>query len=365
MLDWTDRHYRFFARRLSSDVLLYTEMITANACIHGDRDYLLGFDPVEHPVAVQLGGDSPERLAEATRIATDYGYDEVNLNVGCPSERVQKGSFGACLMDDPDLVARIVEAMCNATHLPVTVKHRIGIPGRESYEDCLRFVDTVSRAGASRFTVHARIAILEGLSPKENRTIPPLRYDDVYRLKHDRGELEIEINGGVTSLDQIADHLKRVDGVMLGRAAYESPIILARSQNLLPTANAATVEDQAGSSERRSGSASFALPTAPSVSGAPGTSSVPGASGTSPRARAGAVTRRSVIEAMGNYVEERRREGVAPRHILRHMLHLFAGQPGSRWYRRVLSDNPEGNARRLLATAIERIPAAILDEPLG
>jgi tRNA-dihydrouridine synthase A len=216
MMDRTERHFRVLMRLIFPSSWLYTEMVTANAVIHGDRDRLLGFDAAEHPVVLQLGGDDPGALAEAARIGEGYGYDEINLNVGCPSDRVQKGSFGACLMLRPERVARCVEAMRAVVRVPVTVKHRIGVDERDAYEDMLNFVDIVAAAGCDRFSVHARKAWLSGLSPKQNREVPPLRYEDVYRLKSERPSLRIELNGGVRSHDAIEEHLRYVDGVMIG-----------------------------------------------------------------------------------------------------------------------------------------------------
>ncbi len=227
MMQRTDRHLRTFLRHLSKRTLLYTEMVTTGALLHGDRRRHLTFDPFEKPVALQLGGDDPAALAECARIAVDYGYDEVNINVGCPSDRVQRGRFGACLMAHPEVVAEGVAAMRAAVDVPITVKHRIGIDDLDRYEHMLRFVDVVSAAGADRFSVHARKAWLQGLSPKENREIPPLRYADVYRLKRERPHLPIEINGGIRTLDATLEHLEYVDGVMIGRAAYETPMIFA------------------------------------------------------------------------------------------------------------------------------------------
>jgi tRNA-dihydrouridine synthase A len=227
MMDCTDRHFRWFMRQISRRALLYSEMVTMGAVIHGDREYLLGFSPEERPLALQLGGDDPATLAECARIAEGMGYDEVNLNVGCPSDRVASGNFGACLMARPERVAACVAAMRAAVQIPVTVKHRIGIDDRDAYEDMLAFVTTVAAAGCDRFTVHARKAVLGGLSPKENRTIPPLRHDDVHRLKAELPRLTIEINGGIVGLDAAAGHLQRVDGVMIGRAAYDDPYLFA------------------------------------------------------------------------------------------------------------------------------------------
>jgi tRNA-dihydrouridine synthase A len=227
MMDWTDRHCRFFHRVLTRRTLLYTEMLTAQAILHGDRARLLGFDPAEHPVALQLGGSDPAMLADAAAMGSAFGYDEINLNVGCPSDRVQEGRFGACLMREPRLVARAFAAMQAAVSIPVTVKCRIGVDDQDSEADLDRFVDTVAAAGCTTFVVHARKAWLEGLSPKENREIPPLDYDRVARLKARNPGLEIVLNGGIQSLEQARRHLEVFDGVMLGRAAYQTPYILA------------------------------------------------------------------------------------------------------------------------------------------
>ena len=223
MMDWTDRHCRFFHRLLSARALLYTEMVTAEAVLHGNRDRLIGFSLEEHPVALQLGGSDPARLADAAAIGADRGYDEINLNVGCPSDRVQEGRFGACLMAEPELVADCVAAMQARVPVPVTVKCRIGIDDQDSEADLERFVSAVAGAGCRTFMVHARKAWLHGLSPKENREVPPLDYGRVYRLKAAHPELEIIINGGIASLDEAEAHLAQVDGVALGRAAYQNP----------------------------------------------------------------------------------------------------------------------------------------------
>ena len=235
MLDYTDRHFRLLFRQVSRHSLLYTEMVVAQALHHARRqpgacepgsrlERLIGFDPAEHPLALQVGGDDPKLLAEAAQLAAEWGYDEINLNVGCPSEKVQKGRFGACLMADPPQVARCVEAMAEAGRLPVTVKHRIGIDERDSFAELLAFVDTVAAAGCERFAVHARKAWLEGLDPKQNRTIPPLRYELVQQLKADRPALTIELNGGLQTLEDCQQQLLQLDGVMVGRAAYEHPL---------------------------------------------------------------------------------------------------------------------------------------------
>ena len=222
MMEWTDRHCRFFHRLLTRRALIYTEMITTGAVIHGDRARLLGYDPAEHPVALQLGGSEPAKLAECAGIAADLGYDEVNLNVGCPSDRVQEGRFGACLMAEPNLVADCIAAMRSRVLVPVTVKCRIGIDAQDSEAELERFVAALAGAGCRTFIVHARKAWLDGLSPKENREVPPLDYGRVYRLKAAHPELEIVINGGITSLEEAESHLQHVDGVAVGRAAYQN-----------------------------------------------------------------------------------------------------------------------------------------------
>src|SRR5687768_13773921 len=227
MMDVTDRHCRFFLRQVNSKARLYTEMITTGALIHGDVPRHLDFNQEEHPVALQLGGSEPDDLARCAKLGEEYGYDEINLNIGCPSERVQRGAFGACLMAEPGLVARCVAAIRSVISKPVTVKHRIGIDKIEDYSFVRDSVGTVAEAGCRTFIVHARNAVLKGLSPKENREVPPLRYDYVYRLKGDFPDLEIVINGGITTLQEIDLHLKTVDGVMLGRAAYHNPWLLA------------------------------------------------------------------------------------------------------------------------------------------
>lgn len=290
MMDRTDRHYRYFMRQITRRTLLYTEMVTTAAILHGDRDHLLGFSPEEKPLALQLGGDRPQDLARCAQIAEEMGYDEVNLNVGCPSDRVQTGNFGACLMAQPELVAEGVAAMKAATRLPVTVKHRIGIDDRDRYEDLVQFVATVAQAGCQHFTVHARKAWLQGLSPKENRTVPPLRYGDVYRLKQEFPHLWIEVNGGITTLEQVAQHLTAVDAVMIGRAAYDHPYLFA------------TVD-------RDIYGAAIAPPN-----------------------------RAQVVAAMLPYVQRWSDRGQKLNKITRHMIHLFAGQPGSRLWRRHLTE---------------------------
>ncbi len=291
MMDWTTRHYRFFMRQLTKKTLLYTEMITTGAILHGDSERLLSYSPEEHPISLQLGGDNPEDLAKCTKIAQDYGYDEININVGCPSDRVQRGSFGACLMARPELVADCVTAMKSAVDIPVTVKHRIGIDDLDRYEDMYNFVDIVSKSGADRFTVHARKAWLQGLSPKQNRTVPPLRYDDVYKLKQAFPELEIEINGGIATWEQCDEHLKQVDAAMLGRAAYENPYLFATAD-----------QHFFGSSDP-------------------------------------VLSRHEAVEAMYPYMERWLERDLYLNHITRHMLNLFKGQPGGKFWRRHISEN--------------------------
>ena len=314
MMDRTDRHYRYFMRQITRHTLLYTEMITTAALLNGDRNKLMGFSEVEKPLALQLGGDDPAHLAMCARLAEDWGYDEVNLNVGCPSDRVQHGHFGACLMAQPTLVAHCVEAMRQATTLPVTVKHRIGIDDLDRYEDMAHFVHTVAQAGCDRFIVHARKAVLQGLSPRENRTVPPLRYDDVYRLKADFPTLRIEINGGITALLQATAHLQYVDGVMLGRAAYDHPYLFAEADALC-----------------------FGDPT-PSH------------------------TRRQVLEAMLSYLEPWAAQGLLPYRIVRHLLNLFAYQRSARLWKRSLSECTWTS--EIAVAALREAMGLVLDEVL-
>lgn len=292
MMRRTDRHYRYLMRQLTRHTLVYTEMLTTGAIIHGHRQRLLGFHDDEHPVALQIGGSDPDRLAEAAAVGAEFGYDEINLNVGCPSSRVQNARIGACLMNTPEVVARAVEAMRSAVDLEVTVKHRIGVDDLDDYDDMLEFVDTVAEAGCRRFIVHARKAWLDGLSPAENRNVPPLRHHEIHRLKRERPALTIETNGGIDSIDEIASHLDSVDGVMIGRAAYEDPYLFAHV-------------------DRHFYGDDHPIPT-----------------------------RRQVVEAVFEYVrywtEER---DVGLHHISRHLLQMFRGQPGARAWRRHLSEN--------------------------
>lgn len=311
MMDRTDRHYRYFMRQISRKTLLYTEMVTAQAIWHGDRDHLLGFSPDEKPLVLQVGGDDPKQLATCARIAAEFGYDEINLNVGCPSDRVQSGNFGACLMAQPALVAECVAAMAAASPLPVSVKHRIGIDDTDRYEDMEQFVKTVAAAGCQRFTVHARKAWLQGLSPKENRTVPPLRYGDVHRLKRSLPHLWIEINGGFKTLDQVQAQLAHVDAVMVGRAAYDDPYLFAES-------------------DRRFLGATAAPPS-----------------------------RDQVVEAMLPYIDFWTGRGLKLNKITRHMLMLFAGQPGSRGWKQILTERSSkpGAGVEVVQAAISHVRA--------
>jgi tRNA-dihydrouridine synthase A len=289
MMDWTDRHCRFFHRLLSPGALLYTEMVTAAAIVHGDRERLLAYNPAEHPVALQLGGSAPALMTEAARHVEEAGFDEININVGCPSERVQSGSFGACLMAEPEVIADCVGHMRAAVETPVTVKSRIGIDDRDDYEFLRTFIATVADAGCRKFVVHARKAILSGLSPKQNREVPPLRYDLVHRLKADFPDLFIVINGGIRDLESAHAQLEIVDGVMIGREAYQHPWFLAEAEGTL-------------------------------------------LGGTPPASRV------AVVEAMLPYVEAQLEAGQRLHSITRHMLGLFAGRPGARAWRRRLSE---------------------------
>jgi tRNA-dihydrouridine synthase A len=302
-MDWTDRHCRYYLRQVSARAFLHTEMITTGALLHGDVERHLAFSKEEHPVAAQLGGSEPGDLAQCAKLVQEYGYHEVNLNCGCPSERVQRGAFGACLMAEPELVAECVSAMRGSVSIPVTIKHRTGIDRMEDYEFLARFVDVVSRAGASTFIVHARNAVLKGLSPKENREVPPLKHHYVFRLKQDFPHLEIVINGGITAWDQINAHLDHVDGVMLGRAAYHDSWILAD----------------------------------------------PG------------KTRAGVVQAMAEYAA-----GLPGlRLVARHMLGLYHGHPRARLWRRMLSDPARlsQNDPRLLLDALDAVESGAKEIP--
>ena len=302
MMDWTDRHCRYFLRQVSSRAFLYTEMITTAALIHGAVERHLAFSEEEHPVALQLGGSEPDELAYGAKLGERYGYDEINLNIGCPSERVQRGAFGACLMAEPVLVASGVKAIRDSVRIPVTVKHRTGIDSIEDYSFLRDFVGTVAEAGCRTFIVHARNAILKGLSPKENREIPPLKYDYVYRLKRELPELEIIVNGGITTHEAIDEHLRHADGVMIGRAAYHDPWVIAEAGN----------------------------------------------------------RREDVVQAMVRYC--RRHSQVPLRNIARHMLGLYHGMPRARLWRRMLSDARRlaENRPELLLEALEAVDASAI-----
>ena len=307
MMDWTTRDYRFFARLFNPNVVLYTEMVTTGAIIYGGANRHLDFNKEEHPIVLQLGGSNPQELATCTKMAEDWGYNEVNLNVGCPSDRVQNNKIGACLMAEPDLVAECIHSMQKAVSIPVTVKHRIGIDDMQSYEEMLHFVDTVAATGCTHFIVHARIAILQGLSPKENREVPPLRYEDVYRLKQERPHLTIEINGGIKTFEETQQHLQHVDGVMIGREAYHNPYLLAEIGQLW------NLE---------------------------------------------APNRFDIMQQMMPYIYQRVAEGAPLSIITRHILGLFQNLPGARKWRQALSG---GNAKTIadIENAIQNIQAAI------
>ena len=291
MMDWTDRHCRYFHRLITKQTLLYTEMVTSGAIINGDREKLLGYNHDEHPIALQLGGSDPKALAECAKIGEDYGYDEINLNVGCPSDRVQSGKIGACLMAEPELVRDGILAMKQACKIPVTVKHRIGIDDQDSYAELVDFVRIVAESGCDSFVVHARKAILSGLSPKQNSEIPPLIYDRVYQLKKDSPKLEIIINGGIKTIKETQDHLNNVDGVMIGREAYHNPYMLASVD-----------KEFFGSNKKLS-------------------------------------NRVEIAELMLPYIEKHISKGGKLQHISRHMLGLFHAQPNGKQWRRYLSES--------------------------
>lgn len=309
MMDWTTPHFRYLARILSRRALLYTEMVTTGALIHGDTERFLRHDPSEYPLALQLGGSDPGELAHCAKLAEQFGFDEVNLNVGCPSDRVQNNMIGACLMGHPDKVAEAVAAMIAATSLPVTVKHRIGINGRESWDELCEFIDKVSAAGCRTFIVHARIAILEGLSPKENRDIPPLKYDWVYRLKERYPHLEIIINGGIKTFEECHEHLRHTDGVMLGREAYHNPWLLAGVDSEF-----------------------FGEP-------------------------APVADRHEALQAMFPFIQQELDRGVYLTHISRHIMGLFHGMPGGRQFRRHISENAHkpGSGLEVIQAALAKV----------
>jgi len=311
MMDWTDRHCRFLMRLLSPSAQLYTEMVTAAAIVHGDNASLLRFHESEHPIALQLGGSDVDWMTKAAVSAAVVGYDEININVGCPSDRVQSGQFGACLMASPEVVAACFASMRDAVDVPVTVKMRIGIDDKDNYEFLTGFVEPLIDAGCRKFIVHARIAILDGLSPKDNRTVPPLNYERVYQLKRDYPELEIILNGGVRALDQVDEILMQVDGVMIGRQAYHHPYFLAELERHVHP--------------------DYSL-----------------------------LKRRDIVEQMIPYIEQQLDQGEKLNRITRHMLGLFAGQPGARAWRRYLSENSyfDGAAVDVVLAALDAMPMA-------
>jgi len=311
MMDWTDRHCRYFLRQITASAGLYTEMVTAAALHHGMPERLLRFDPAERPVALQLGGSDPGLMAAAAKLGETFGYNEININVGCPSDRVQSGRFGACLMSRPGVVAECVAAMKAACNLPVTVKTRIGVDDQDSYAFLQAFVETVAAAGCTTFIVHARIAVLGGLSPKENRSVPPLKYERVYRLKDDYPELTVIVNGGITTVDAALGHLRHVDGIMIGRQAYHDPWFLADLDRALGV-----------------------TPSLPS--------------------------RRAVIDAMRPYIERELEAGTELKHITRHILGLYAGRPGARAWRRYLSQHAfrPGAGIDVIDQALAELPQA-------
>ena len=313
MLDWTDRDFRYFLRLISKHSLLYTEMVTTGALIHGNnRERFLGHDVSEHPLALQLGGSDPDDLATCAKMGEEAGYSEINLNVGCPSDRVQSGSFGACLMADPKLVAEGIVAMQAAVDIPVTVKTRLGIDKLDSYEFVSDFIAQVSDAGCQMFIMHARKAWLNGLSPKENRDIPPLEYDRVYQLKRDFPYLHIDINGGIKTLADAQQHLAQVDGVMIGREVYHNPYLLAQADALL-------------------------FNDAHKV-----------------------ASRHEIINKMLPYIEQRMTQGRPVKSITRHLLGLFQGQPGAKAWRRHLSENAhlKGAGIEVIENALNLVPDA-------
>jgi tRNA-dihydrouridine synthase A len=316
MMDWTDRHDRYFLRLIAPDVLLYTEMITTGALIHGDYQRFLAFDALEHPLALQLGGSDPAALARCARMGEDFGYDEINLNVGCPSDRVKSGRFGACLMGEPQLVARCISEMVAQVKIPVTVKCRIGIDNQDSYEELQHFIHLVASAGCNVFIIHARKAWLNGLSPKQNREIPPLRYEVVHQIKQDFPQLTVVINGGIKTVEQMAEQLNVVDGVMIGREAYSNPYLLAAVQKQF-----------------------YALDV-------------------------DSHSREQVVEKLLPYIEDQLRNKVRLSSITRHIIGLFQGEKGGRRWRRYLSENAhkEGASASVVMDALAVINAVISEQ---
>lgn len=312
MMDWTDRHDRYFLRCISKHTVLYSEMVTTGAVIHGDRERLIGFDPSEQPVALQLGGSDPADLAKSAKIAEQWGYDEVNLNVGCPSDRVQSGRFGACLMAEPELVRDCLKAMIDAVSIPITVKTRIGIDRLDSFDELHRFVSIVKESGCKVFIIHARKAWLDGLSPKQNRDVPPLCYDRVYKIKETFPELEIIINGGIKTLEECEEHLKYVDGVMIGREAYHNPYMLI------------DVDQQFYQDPHDKPS------------------------------------RDDIISSLIPYIEQHLKSGGKLGQVTRHILGLFQSLPGSRYFRRTISE--QGHKRDAGIEVLDNALAAMREQ---
>ncbi|WP_394165624.1 tRNA dihydrouridine(20/20a) synthase DusA [Neptunomonas phycophila] len=310
MMAWTDRHCRMFHRTMTNQSVLYTEMVTTGALIYGDRDRYLSYNDGEHPVALQLGGSNPKELAECAKMAEDYGYDEVNLNVGCPSDRVQNNMIGACLMAHPTIVRDCLGEMQQAVGIPITVKHRLGIDDLDSDEHLHGFISTVKESGCKTFIIHARKAILDGLSPKDNRDIPPLQYERAYAIKQLNPELEVILNGGIKTLETSLEHLKYIDGVMVGREAYHNPYMLIDVDTVIY--------------------------------------------GSAPK---DVLTRAQVLEAYFPYIEQQLSNGVALNHILRHLLGLFHGERGGKQFRRVISENAHkpGAGIDVLQLALEKL----------
>jgi tRNA-dihydrouridine synthase A len=308
MMEWTDRHYRFFMRLITKRTLLYTEMVTANAILHGDKDYLIGFDDAEHPIALQTGGSNPDELAKVAIIAQDYGYDEINLNVGCPSHRVQAGRFGAALMAYPELVGECVSKMKAVCSMPITVKTRIGIEPNADYEDMEKFIDIVRAAGCESFTIHARSAVMS-MTPKENRDKPKLRYDEVYKLKANKPDLEVNINGNIKTLDAAVEHLKNVDGVMIGRVAYGNPFVFQNADSLIFGEEKTNID------------------------------------------------RLEVALGFIPYLEEQVKKGVRLHSMTRHILGLFYGEKGAKIWKRLITENAykTDDARWLIETCVNNI----------
>lgn len=309
MLDWTDRHERYFLRLMSRHAYLYTEMVTTGALIYGNRERYLQFNDEEHPVALQLGGSDPKDLAECAKMAEDYGYNEVNINVGCPSERVQKGAFGACLMAEPQLIAECVDTMRSAVNIPITVKNRLAIDEQDEEQSLRQFIAVVSAAGCETFIIHARKAWLKGLSPKENRDVPPLNYELVYQIKGENPALNIIVNGGIKSIESSLKHVESVDGVMLGREVYHNPYLMVQ------------VDAKLYGDDYK------------------------------------ILSRKQILERYFPYIEQQIEQGACLKHMSRHLLGLFQGQPGAKAWRRYISENAykEGAGIEVLQYAMDKV----------